>query len=68
MNRLLIFSPLVLFAAFAVYHLTAAGSRPFLLRWIDLSAAFMISLAAAVIIKRLLLGSGDDEDDDGGNP
>ncbi len=64
MRKLLVLSPLAVFACYAAWQLSIRG-RPFFLRWIDLSMAFTIALAAAYILKKILLDHDDDEDDRG---
>jgi hypothetical protein len=64
LRKLLVFSPLVVFAGYAVYQL-ASHARPFFLRWIDLSMAFTLALVATFILKKILLDDDADGDDRG---
>lgn len=65
MVKLIIFSPLIIFVVYAAFHLTADGPRPFLLKWIDLSMAFMIALFFALALKKILLKENNHNDEDG---
>ncbi len=67
-TKLVVFTPLLVFAGWAAYHLASPGPQPFFLRWIDLSMAFTLALVATLLLKNALLGKKDDDDQERGNP
>jgi hypothetical protein len=67
-EKILVFSPLVLFLFYVIY-LAGMSERPFLLRWIDGSFAFFAALVACNLLRRAVVGGeasdeGRGEDDE----
>jgi putative copper export protein len=66
-RRFILFVPLVLFAGWAVRHLTAPGPVTFFQRWIDVSMGFTLALVITLLLAKFLLGGRDQADGPGSN-